>query len=156
MADASGGEMTRLRDFISTERIVPIGDTSHRHILETLVATAVDGRDQSVRDNAVTAILADRTSKELNLGNGFAVSHTRLDTLDQIRVSVGLLAQPVRHYAGDPVHTVFCILIPNAQYRPYLTFLARLTRLISTDDAGDVFSSADVDRIARMIADFDA
>ncbi len=147
--------MTRLRDFISSKRIVRVEDTNHRHILETLVTTALDGRENPIRDTAVKEILADRSAKELNLGNGFAVSHTRLDALDQIRVSIGLLPQPVKHYAGDPVHTVFCILIPNAQYRPYLTFLARLTRLISTDGAARVFLSADVDRISEIIAEFD-
>lgn len=145
--------MINLTRFLPPERIVALKLHAHDEILYALIRRCLDSEAEVA---GVLATLSEpRHMKDQPLDHGFAITHARLDRLSDIRVSVGLLETPAAFCRGPRVHTVFCALIPADRSSEYLSFLARLGRLLLTPGAEEAFRSADPARVASFIRTFE-
>lgn len=140
--------MVDLSHYITSGSILEVSPGHHEGILRQLVDLCLPDFPADSRAAVTREILDKGRRQEINLGEGFALSHARLDDLSDIRVGVGLLPAPTRYVSGPPVRTIFCIILPTSQSRQYLQMMARLTRLISRPEAAAVFRSGDAERIA--------
>ncbi|MCA1753891.1 MAG: PTS sugar transporter subunit IIA [Spirochaeta sp.] len=147
--------MVSLLSYISTDRIVDIDSQQREEILKQLIAKTLEGEASGLQDKVYKEITSKSHKKEVNMGKGFALAHARIEGIEDIRVSVGLLPNKIKYRKGDPVHTIFCIAIPNDMSRVYLSLMARLTRMLSLPDAGPKFEKANHVEIVSFIEEFE-
>lgn len=108
---------------------------------------------------AESTIYASLLSRErlgsTGLGNGFAIPHARLESLQQ---TVGLflrLATPINFEApdGKPVDLVFSILIPEQATEEHLVILSSLAKIFSAAEiCQQIREAGDSDAVTRIIA----
>ena len=144
-----------LPDFLSTDRFLQTEATRRDELMRVLVEHCLADYPQAIRYKATEAVKRKSDTQQINLGRGFALSHARMDSVRDIHVSVGLLPEAVRYFKGDPARTVFCVVLPDAKSRVYLSFMARLTRFLEQDAAVAAFESRDPQRIAEAIREFE-
>lgn len=144
-----------LLDHLSASTMIPVAQRKREDILRTLLDHSLRDYPLKTRTEVLALLSASGSAQEVNLGRGFALSHARLDAVNDIHIAVGLLATPLRVFKGEPVSTVFCIVLPDHKSRIYLSLMARLTRFLSTDEATTAFASADTDTIESAIRRFE-
>lgn len=68
-------------------------------------------------------------------GGGIAIPHAKLETIDQVRGAVLLLAEPVAFDAVDdmPVDVIFMLLSPAFSGAEHLKMLARVSRFLRNE-----------------------
>lgn len=68
-------------------------------------------------------------------GGGIAIPHAKLDTIDAVRGTVLLLAEPVAFDAVDdmPVDVIFMLLSPADSGAEHLKMLARVSRFLRNE-----------------------
>lgn len=147
--------MVNLLHYIERNRIVVLEAGQHDEILKNLVELCLRDYEPARRERLLVEILRSGQMKDQPLGQGFAITHARLDDLPDIRMSIGLLAPTARFCRGAPAHTVFCTMIPADKSSHYLSFMARLSRLLTQSGAAEVFESRDADRIMKLIEQFE-
>ena len=143
--------MIHLTDYLNHETLHPVAPASHDDLLRELLHHCFQKAGETVAPEKLEELVRTHALKDQMLEKGFALSHARLDSLSDIRLSVGLLGKPYRFVRRDRAHTVFCVLIPRDRSREYLAFLARLGRFLQTPGVGDAFKSANVDRILTLL-----
>lgn len=148
--------MSDLSRIIVQDRIIDLSETEHLTVLQQLIRTAMPFASADVQFHALEEIRSKSNSKEINLGKGFALSHARLDGISTIEVSVGLFGRETDYLKGEPVHTVFCIIIPTDQARRYLTIVSRLSRYLLQDGIDTTFLSGDHKAILESVCSFDS
>ena len=145
-----------LLDHLSAETMIPVPQKRHDEILRLLLEHSLRDYSPQTREEVLEQLSDSSSGQEVNLGRGFALSHVRLDSVRDIHIAVGLLPKSVRAFKGEPVNTVFCVVLPNTKSRIYLSFMARLTRFLATDHAITAFESGDVAAIEDAIRRFEA
>ncbi len=148
--------MISLVETIPADRLIDLDVNDHRQVLETLIAAALPEASDRCRSLALQGILSKNSAGEIQLGKGFALCHARLDSIRDIELAVGLFGRPTHFLKGDPVHTVFLILIPTNKSRAYMTLMARLSRFLLEPDIEAVFQQGDHARILEELRRFDA
>ena len=85
------------------------------------------------REEALAEILIREKAASTVIHPGVALPHARMDTLDHLKLAVGLSAQGVDFQSPEngPVQAIFLILTPKTEPGAYLQFLAALTRTLS-------------------------
>ncbi len=136
--------MIDLAGYLRPDRMLRIGPADRGALLRRLLAHA---------SPAGPAADPEQFSS-VDLGHGFMLCHTRTSAGGDFRVVVGMLEEPFRWGRGEPVHTVFCVLVPIDRSRDYLTLLARLSRFLSDAETEAAFRARDACRVAELAAAF--
>lgn len=147
--------MISLQQYISADRIVAIDVEKREEILNRLIAQALPENDTALHGRIFKEISSMSRKKEVNMGNGFALAHTRTSEVDDIHISIGLLPRPVKYRRGEPVHTVLCIIVSDAMSRTYLSLMARLSRMLSSAGASEVFARRDPEAALAFLREFE-
>ncbi|AFG36919.1 PTS sugar transporter subunit IIA [Spirochaeta africana] len=147
--------MITLSQMIAPHRLLDLETTEHLPALEIMIKSALPRASSSLQFHALEEIRSHSSSKEINLGKGFALSHARLDAITEIEAVVGLFRQPTGYLEGEPVHSVFCILIPSDQSHTYLSLMARLSRFLLQDGIDDIFLGGDHAAIVTAVQSFE-
>lgn len=149
--------MPALLDYISEEKLLRIGARKREEILRTLIdGTLKDEDAQPLREAVFREITTRSRKKEIYLGNGFGLSHARVDAEGPIHVGIGLFGEMVKYRLSDPIHTLLCLVVPDSKSRVYLSLMARLSRMLAGPDASAVFRDGDNQAIMAFIEGFDA
>ena len=147
--------MISLLDYVTETSVFTISEKNHRGILKELMNKTLEDYSENVRDQAYTGILEKSSIQEINLGKGIALSHHRMDSVTGINFALGILDKKTRYFKGPPVKAVFCIIIPEAESRNYLSFMAKLTRFLSGKKGAEAVKSGDYAKIREQIMDFE-
>ena len=145
----------QLSNFIRIDRLIDVNYQDHLSTLELLIKSAIPHLSSDIQFHAFEEIRSRSDSKEINLGSGFAMSHLRLEEIQNTYLSVGLLGSKTDYLKGDPVHTVFCILIPQDKSREYLSFMTNLSRFLMIPEIEKHFLARNHSEIINAIAQFD-
>ncbi len=135
--------MVDLLDYLKPDRVILLDASGYESILKQAVSLCAGNAKLEL--NVLQSIKASsRTNapQDINLGKGFALVHARSDEASDITMSLGLLPKAIHLIKGDLVQALFCIILPNAKSRMYLSLLARLGRLLNQEDAVEVFQEA--------------
>jgi len=106
---------------------------------------------QEVQQEVIMELMQKTPGKNINIGKGFGITHTRTEKVDNIEVAVGLFRDEVKIIGKESLHTLFCIIIPPSQSRIYLSFIAHLSRLLSSPRAREIFKSASPENVLQFI-----
>ncbi|GAB6090045.1 PTS sugar transporter subunit IIA [Spirochaeta dissipatitropha] len=148
--------MSDLSRIIVQDKIIDLSETDHLTVLQQLIRTAMPYASADVQFHALEEIRSKSSSKEINLGKGFALSHARIDGISSIEISLGLFGRETGYLKGEPVHSVFCIIIPTDQSRSYLTIMSRLSRFLLQDGIDAIFLAGNHESILESIRTFDS
>ncbi len=146
----------QLAESIQQSKILLLDYTTHIGALETLIAKAIPESSTDLQFHALEEIRAKSEAKEINMGKGFALSHARIEGIQILQTSVALFGEKTNYLPGDPVHTVFCTMIPPSESRVYLKFMSTLTRFLLQDNIELAFLQRDINAIVQALKEFDA
>ncbi|NLI78055.1 MAG: PTS sugar transporter subunit IIA [Candidatus Riflebacteria bacterium] len=88
------------------------------------------------------------------VGNGIAIPHARANTIKDLTVAFFRSKDGVNFGAidGKPVHLIFVLLAPIASGGPYLKLLAKISKLLRSDEfRGDLMEAANVKTVLQII-----
>ena len=122
----------RLTDFISPEAVVAnLKATNKKQLLQELSERAAKLSGLSARE-IFDALLHRERLGSTGIGEGIAIPHGKLSTLDRVYGVFARLAAPVEFEAvdGQPVDLVFALLAPDHAGADHLKALARISRLL--------------------------
>ena len=121
-----------INDLISSEQVVAnLRATSKKQALQELARRAAEISGEHER--AVFDVLMERERLgTTGVGNGIAIPHGKLASLDRLYGLFARLEQPVEFQAIDdqPVDLVFLLLAPESAGADHLKALARVSRLL--------------------------
>lgn len=90
------------------------------------------------------------------VGNGIGVAHARFDSMESIKVLMGVIKNGVDYDAIDekPVEIVFIILAPKEKSREYLAVLSKISKVCRKKDLIEkIISGAGKNEIMSIIKD---
>jgi len=121
-----------INDLISPEQVVAnLHVTSKKQALQELARRAAEISGEHER--AVFDVLMERERLgTTGVGNGIAIPHGKLASLDRLHGLFARLDQPVDFQAIDdqPVDLIFLLLAPESAGADHLKALARVSRLL--------------------------
>lgn len=123
--------MIHLQDYFTRKNVVTISSQKSGEIAKQLITLSLSDCPESLRKKVIRHVVDQRNLQEINLGKGIALTHERIDELDEIRTAVGILEKPVRYFKGPTVSMVVCVFLPNEKSREYLSMMAKFTRFLS-------------------------
>lgn len=147
--------MIKLLEYINENNIVELNSTKTDKYPQQLIDTCLTDKETGIRNEAITQFRTKYKKKALNLTKGFSLIHLRIDSIDRIRLSVGIFPEPKKIAKNRSVNAVFCIVIPDTNCRTYLSLMAHLTRLLSKKDACKVFRPGNKKGIVNFIREFE-
>lgn len=147
--------MIELLSYITEDNIVELDSRKYDEYTPVLIRQCLSDFPVSEQESIIASVKHINKKKDLNLTKGFALLHFRLDTIPGIRLSVGILPPPEKEGKTETACAVFCIIIPDAQCRTYLSLMAHLTRLLSKPGAKMLFHKGNKKEIVEFIHDFE-
>ncbi len=134
-----------ISDIISPDSVVAnLKVTSKKQALQELskkIAKLVDQDERNIFD-----ILLEREKLgTTGVGNGIAIPHGKLETLDKLQGLVARLERPVDFDAIDerPVDLIFLLVAPDSAGADHLKALARVSRLLRDKTMCDKLRGSD-------------
>lgn len=126
-----------ISDLLEPERVVAhLRATSKKQALQDLSRRAAQITGESER--AIFDVLMERERLgTTGVGNGIAIPHGKLSSLDQLYGIFARLDQPIDFDAIDerPVDLIFLLLAPETAGADHLKALARVSRLLRDKSA---------------------
>lgn len=92
------------------------------------------------------------------IGNGIAMPHARSSAIKDLTVAFFRSEKGIdfKSMDSDPVHLVFLLLAPVTAGGPYLKLLAKISRLLRSDDfRKSLLEAKDVSSVLQIIQDND-
>ena len=148
--------MKSLLEYIPLERIHLLDTTRREEILNALLVAALPDESSDLRSRIYRDITSFSRKKEVDMGSGFFLVHTRTTEIADIRIAVGLLPELVKYRRGESAHTVLCIIVPDSMSRTYLSLMARLARFLSQPRTQEVFRRRDPEAVYALMSEFEA
>ena len=141
-----------IADLITPAAVIPnLRATSKKQALQDLAKKAAELTGQNER--AVFDVLLERERLgTTGVGNGIAIPHGKLSTLDRLYGVFARLEKPIHFESIDeqPVDLIFLLLAPETAGADHLKALARVSRLLrekgvceklrGTDNADGLFA----------------
>ena len=130
---------------LSPQRIFLDTDISSKKKLLELIAETVAEQTQSSESYIYNGLLDRERLGSTGLGQGFAVPHARLQSLDKTLCCFFRLKNAVNFEAPDnqPVDLVFTIIIPEEATEEHLMILSSLANIFSKADVCEAIRNAD-------------
>ena len=121
-----------IADLLRPEQVIAhLRATSKKQALQDLARRAAQTSDQNER--AIFDVLMERERLgTTGVGNGIAIPHGKLSTLDRLHGLFARLDHPIDFDAIDerPVDLIFLLLAPESAGADHLKALARVSRLL--------------------------
>jgi PTS system nitrogen regulatory IIA component len=134
-----------MADLIKPDRVVAnLRATSKKQALQDLARRAAEITDQSER--AIFSVLMKRERLgTTGVGNGIAIPHGKLPTLDRLYGVFARLEHPIDFDSIDdrPVDLIFLLLAPESSGADHLKALARVSRLLRDKTACEKLRGTD-------------
>lgn len=134
-----------IQDLIKTESVIAdLKATSKKQALQDLAKRAAEVTD--LHERAIFDVLMERERLgTTGVGNGIAIPHGKLPTLDKPYGVFARLEKPVDFDSIDekPVDLIFLLLAPESAGADHLKALARVSRLLRDKDTCEKLRGTD-------------
>lgn len=129
---------------ITPDGIIPsLKANSKKQVLQELSNKAAKLINTDQREIFETLLQRERLGST-GVGNGVAIPHGKMESLDQIITVFAKLENPINFEAidGEPVDLVFLLLAPESSGADHLKALARISRMLREQTILDKLRSA--------------
>lgn len=136
----------KLGDYLEENCVLAdLAATNKEQVLKELIAPIQAGNDDLDTDQAVRVLLEREALGTTGIGDGIAIPHGKLESLDKIVVVVGRSAAGVDFEALDfkPCHIFFLVMAPEQVAGLHLRLLAQISRLLKDEHFRQAFLTAD-------------
>ncbi len=147
--------MIKLLSYLKEDNILEFSGSKEAEVLKTLFKQCLKEHDDKIQAKAMEILAAKKNNKCLNLNKIFALTHIRIDEINDIKVAVGVFSKPAKIGRSKNVRALFCIAIPAGKCQAYLSFIAHLTRLLSEKEAEKTFRIGNKKGILEFIRQFE-
>jgi PTS system nitrogen regulatory IIA component len=148
----------KILDFLSPERIIPNMDSRDKKGVIDELARAV--AETTAADTAeIARVLLEREQLgSTGIGDGIAIPHGRLSSIDSIVMGFGSSKQGIEYDAIDdnPVFIFFLLLTPENSTGGHLRVLAQISKLLKNKQFKTNLSNAEsTEEILEIIQEAD-
>lgn len=145
----------RLDEYLDAELIIPeLTSASKAEVLREIV-DAVSAKIPEMDADEGLRVLLDRESLgSTGIGDGIAIPHGKLESLERIVVAVARSTKGVDFDALDhaPCRIIFLVIAPEQVAGLHLRILAHISRLLKSQDFRRDFLAADgVDGLRQLL-----
>ena len=149
----------RLTDILEPGLILPdLAGQNKRELLNNFAALLDDQKKIKDRSEFLEVILAREALGSTGIGEGIAIPHGKLGSIDNLVLSFGISRQGVDFDAmdGKPVYLFFVLIAPEDSPGDHLKALARISRILkSTSFRERLLATENRDEIYRCIKEED-
>lgn len=150
----------KIVDFIREDLILPdLRARQKADVIEEL-ASMLASRTDGIRKDDLVRVLMDREKlASTAIGEGIAIPHGKLETIDSLISCVGRAREGVDFDSmdGRPTHIFFVLVAPESSTGVHLKALARISRLFKdTDFRARLLAASDAHDMFKVIAEEDA
>ena len=127
----------RIVDILSVDLVVPdLQSTKKAAVIAELVDCVCRARPDIDREIALKVLLNREELGSTGVGNGFAIPHGKLDTLDTVIACLGRSTRGIGFDSldGKPAHLFLALFAPQGSTGLHLKALARASRLFKDAD----------------------
>ncbi len=150
----------KIVDFVTPELIVcDLAARDKGEVIDALAARVAAHVAAVDRESLVRVLLARERLASMAIGEGVAIPHGKLATVDKLLACVGRAPRGVDFDSmdGQPTHLFFLLIAPDDSTGVHLRALARISRLFkSVDVRTRLMQAEDAGAMYRVIADEDA
>jgi fructose-specific phosphotransferase system IIA component len=135
----------RLAELLSPERIrIPLAAGTKSEVLRELVSLLPDHEDPDAREQILQAVLDRESRMSTGIGMGVAIPHGKSELVHTMEVTFGISAKPIDFESldGEPVDLFFLLVSPPDHSGPHIKALARISRMLSSDELRDTLVRA--------------
>ncbi len=140
----------KILDFLSIERIIPnIQSRDKMGVIDELAKAVAD--TTSAEKSEIAKVLLEREQLgSTGIGDGIAIPHGRLNSIDSIIMGFGSSGKGIEYDAIDdkPVNIFFLLLTPENSTGGHLKVLAQISKLLKSKqfktDLGNAKSEQEV------------
>lgn len=107
-------------------------------------------------EEAISAVTEREQKMSTSLGNGIAVPHGKIESIEQLLVAVGVKQKGIDFQSADdqPAKIIILILSPKSQSGPHIRCLAEIGRLLQSEaNRTKILAAKDVDTLYRILTD---
>ncbi|WP_147821377.1 PTS sugar transporter subunit IIA [Salidesulfovibrio onnuriiensis] len=136
----------KLGDYLEKELIIPaLTSATKAEVLAELVSPLASTTASFDAEQAVSVLLEREKLGTTGIGDGIAIPHGKLESLEKIRVVVGRSIEGVEFEALDfkPCHIFFLVLAPEQVAGLHLRLLAQISRLLKDENFRREFLQAE-------------
>jgi PTS system nitrogen regulatory IIA component len=150
----------RIEEFITEALILPeIRATRAADVITELGALLAQGHPGVSEADIIRVLLARERVGSTALGEGLAVPHAKLRSLDHLIACFGRSRRGVEFGAADrkPTRFFFALVAPESSAGDYLKALARISRLFRNPElSGRLMAARGAHDIFRVLTEADA
>jgi fructose-specific phosphotransferase system IIA component len=126
-------------NYLTTESILIGPKVTDKGDVIRMLASRLPGLDEARRDAVANAVLEREEVMSTGVGNGIAIPHAKIVTMNQPIVAFALLTQPIDFGSpdGKPVDLVFLVAGSSNGNSQHLKILSSLSRILIHQDMVD-------------------
>jgi mannitol/fructose-specific phosphotransferase system IIA component (Ntr-type) len=147
--------MVKLLSYLNEEDILEFSEFNDNQINRALIRQCLKELSTEFQEKAFNMLGMKKNGKNLDLSKGFALTHLRLDEVDDIKMSIGVFPEKGKFGKNARIQAIFCMIIPETKCQTYLSLMAHLTRILSHKDAPKVFRIGNKEGIIDFISRFE-
>ncbi len=136
----------KLGEYLDKEFILPaLASKNKKEVLEELLAPIKNKYPVLDPEHVLDVLLERETLGTTGIGDGIAIPHGKIESLEEVILCVGRCTQGVDFEALDskPCKIFFLVLAPEQVAGLHLRILAHISRLLKDDHFRDSFLEAD-------------
>jgi len=149
----------KILDFLCNRCIIFNLNTKSKEEALASLAKRVAEVEPALDQDTVLSVLKEREQLgSTGIGSGVAIPHGKLHELGHMLIVVGRSPDGIPFDAMDnlPVHIMFLLLAPDDSATPYLKVLARVSRLLKSQEVLQrIMEAPDARSIQKVIEEMD-
>ena len=147
----------RISDLLNPAAIVPDLKASNKNGALTQLTDALKEVESGIdRDEVISVLLERERLGSTGIGEGVAIPHGKLKTIDQLLLSFGRSREGVDFDSmdGKPAHLFFLLVAPEDSVGIHLKTLARISKLLKNAEVRNkLLEAEDRDALYRIIVE---
>ena len=123
----------QLSDFLSKDIIkLNLEGTTKEEVISELIEILYKNKIIDNKENVVKSLLDREKLGTIEIGQGVALSHVKIDNLNKIVILLGISKKGIDFNSldGEPVYIILVFLLPNNPNNDYLKMLAKASQLL--------------------------
>lgn len=147
----------KISDLLNPAAIVPDLKASNKNGALTQLTDALKEVESGIdRDEVISVLLERERLGSTGIGEGVAIPHGKLKTIDQLLLSFGRSREGVDFDSmdGKPAHLFFLLVAPEDSVGIHLKTLARISKLLKNAEVRNkLLEAEDRDALYRIIVE---
>lgn len=123
----------RILEFLSEQLIkTPLEGYDKEEVLAEMIEILVRQDQIEDRNEALDALLDREDKGSTGIGEGLAIPHNRIESVDEVAIALGISPDGIEFDAidGEPVNVVFMVIGSKEDVGLYMNILAEIAKLM--------------------------